>query len=169
MGPLSLGCDLCRIGEMDRMLKEDPASTQRLFHPEEWEYAFSRTRPEQHLAGFFAAKEALAKAIRESTLLGKYRQEVIVRHREDGAPYLVLSDSLSETFSNLGMKILDLSVSHDGDYAMAAVIVRTQPLQCAKCLLSIDHLRTQRVAEWLMPVETREGTRFLCPPCLRGW
>jgi holo-[acyl-carrier protein] synthase len=175
MRSLRLGCDLCQIDMIGQMLKENAPILERLFNGEELAYATARTRPEEHLAGVFAAKEALAKALRNPGLLGKYHKEVTVSHREDGAVYLRLSDVLAVTLARIGANIVDVSISHDGEYAMAVVLIEmtddkgTQG-RCGKCLLTLDYLSGQKITDVLIRVEDRNGTlQYLCPVCLRGW
>lgn len=170
MGSFRVGCDVCQIAPMEEMLRDGQGSLERLFSPEERQYALSQGRPAQHLAGVFAAKEALAKAVREPDLLGKYYQEVTVGHAEDGAPNLRFSERLAASFSEEGIRVADLSISHDGDYAVAAVLVERGKLQCDQCLLTLSTLQEQGIADALIPIVTRDGQpRYRCPVCMRGW
>ena len=175
---LRLGCDLCQIGEMSHILEAGGAPLERLFSHGERTYALAQKRPEQHLAGFFAAKEALAKAIRDSSVLGNYHCEVTISHHEDGVPYLQVSDPLGEVLTRRRIEILDLSISHDGEYAIATVLVQCEDettetlksLQCYRCLITLDSLIEQRIADVLFAVRSSDGlTRYLCPACARGW
>lgn len=170
MSPFRVGCDLCQIAAVGRMLKEEPAALERLFNPEERRYALSQAGPAEHLAGVFAAKEALAKAVREPSLLGKYYQEVTVCHGENGTPHLQLSDRLSSAFQARGIRVADLSISHDGDYAVATVLVEVGPLRCAQCLISLSALEERGIASHLLQVVDKTGSSgTLCPVCFRGW
>ena len=167
---LQVGCDVCRIEALESMLKEEPAALERLFNPEERQYALSQGRPAEHLAAVFAAKEALGKAIREPSLLGKYYREVTLFHREDGTPALRFSGQLTHLFSAQGIFVTDLSISHDGDYAMAAVLVERKKLQCDQCLLSLSALEERGIADRLIPMVGKDGAvSYRCPVCFRGW
>jgi holo-[acyl-carrier protein] synthase len=174
MPTLRLGCDLCRITVIKEML-QDPVALDRLFDTGELAYAGARVRPEEHLAGVFAAKEALAKALRAPELLGKYYRDVAVGHRDDGAAYLLPSEALASSLTRLGARIIDVTISHDGDYAVAAVLVEMtddarNPRRCRKCLLTLDYLTAQKIADILIRGEDRDWMpQFLCPVCLRGW
>lgn len=167
---LRVGFDLCQIAAIEQMLKEEPACPDRIFNPEERQYAASQARPAQHLAGIFAAKEAFAKAVREAALLGKYYREVTVCHEADGVPLLRLSAPLAEALSGRGITVADVSISHDGDYAVAAVLVERRQLQCDRCGMSLSTLQEQRIADTLIQIVNKEGeTRYRCPVCIRGW
>lgn len=182
MASLRLGCDLCHIGAIEEMLRGNERELARLFHHDEREEATRRPHPAQHLAGVFAAKEALAKAVGDPGLLGAYYQDVVVRHREDGAPSLHLSASLANTMAHAGLELVTVSISHDGEYAMATVLVaqnhgadvvpQRDPAarRCAQCHLSLEHLCAQGIADVLVKAEGPDGgLRYLCPVCLRGW
>ena len=160
---------------MIKEMLEDPVALDRLFNTEELAYAGARARPEEHLAGAFAAKEALAKALREPARLGKYYREVSVGHRADGTAYLRLSDALASSLTRLGARVIDVTISHDGDYAVAAVLMEMRdeaknPRRCRKCQLTLDYLSEQKIADILIRGEDRDGVpQYLCPVCLRGW
>lgn len=171
---LRLGCDLCQIATMERMLKDEPASMERLFASEERHYAMRQTHPAQHFAGVFAVKEAFAKAIRNPALLGKYHREVVVDHVDGGVPALRCSEALAGALAHQGLRVADCSITHDGDYAMAVVLVEmvrpASVLRCARCVLTLDYLQDQGVTDALLRLEDTQGTpRYLCPPCFKGW
>ena len=170
MGMLQIGCDLCRIDSLDQMLKNEPESLERLFNPEERGHALSQKEPARHLAGVFAAKEALAKAIRDPKLLGKFYREVTVAHQENGAPELRLSDRLSESLSGQGIRVADCSISHDGEYAVAAVLIEKKPLRCDQCGMSLSVLEERGISSNLLQIVDKSGKAgYLCPACFRGW
>jgi phosphopantetheine--protein transferase-like protein len=185
IGTLRLGCDLCQITAVEQMLTDDQAALDRLFHPQEQAYAMAQAHPAQHLAGIFAAKEALAKAVREPRLLGAYYRGAIISHTSEGAPQILLSEDLAAALARAGIQVLDLSISHDGEYAMAAALVEVigridqasprqaespDGLSCAKCQMTLKSLSERNLAEVLIKAEDKEGRpQYLCPICLRGW
>ena len=170
MGSIHVGCDVCQVAAIEEMLRGEESALAKIFLRGEREYAMAQGRPAQHLAGVFAAKEALAKAVRDPALLGAYYQEVTVSHRENGSPDLLLSERLTASFSAEGIRVADLSISHDGDYAVAAVIVERGRLQCDRCLLTLASLQEQGIADALIPVVLQNGQRaYRCPVCMRGW
>lgn len=176
-GQWGLGCDLCKISEMDLIVQGRDPALERLFTEQERQDAMSQKQPTQHLAGIFAAKEALAKAIKEPSLLGSYHQEVSLLHRDNGAPVFDLSEPLRQRLLQRGIRIADVSISHDGEYAMAAVLIerndagKSGPAAiCSACLLSLEHLSQQRITNSLLMVIRPDGSAaYLCPPCARGW
>jgi holo-[acyl-carrier protein] synthase len=95
---------------------------RKAFVPEEIEYAHRSYRPAVHLASAFAAREALAKA----SGLGLAKMglhEAWVRRDEAGSPCICLSPALEEEFSKKGIRKIWLSISHEGDFAVAVVVL----------------------------------------------
>jgi holo-[acyl-carrier protein] synthase len=58
-----LGIDMIEIERVERALERRPRLAERLFTRAELAYAGERARPGRHLAGRFAAKEAVIKAL----------------------------------------------------------------------------------------------------------
>ena len=89
----------------------------KVFSTEEQEYCNSKSNPEIHYAGKFAAKEAIIKAIKSSGLYqGFSLKNIIIINRSDGSPYV------KKDFSYEGdMKI---SISHTQTYAVAFAILK---------------------------------------------
>lgn len=104
-----VGVDIVQISRFGRKFKENKKYfEEKVFLREE--LADSRT---EHLAGIFAAKEAVIKAL--SLGVGHWK-EIAVSHKENGKPFIL---KVPEKFANLKS---DLSISHDGDYAVAIVV-----------------------------------------------
>jgi holo-[acyl-carrier protein] synthase len=95
----------------------------RLFSAEEIEYARSRGLPERHFASAFAAKEALAKAMGVG-LAGMGLSSSWVR-RTDTGPVIMLTDALHKKFEERRVRKSWLSLTHEGDYAMAFVVLES--------------------------------------------
>lgn len=99
---------------------------KRVFTPREISYAQSRGRTkDEHLAARFAAKEAFLKAIQTGwgTKNSPFWQEIEVRTRAHGQPYLVLSGKARTICNQLKVKKTHLSLTHTKDHALAIVIL----------------------------------------------
>ncbi len=119
-----LGNDLCRISRFRRFVETDrQALLKRIFTAEELAYAQSKTDPAPHLAVRFAAKEALLKALGLGLRCGIRWREVAVVRNDLGRPALVLQGRALELFQAGGHRQIHLSCSHDGDYALATVVL----------------------------------------------
>ena len=115
-----LGIDLCQIDRMDRMLT-DERFLNRYFTESEICYIRSKGKgAAQTLAGLFAAKEAMTKAL--GTGITFDLKDISIIHDDTGLPGYSLSGKAAEIGS--GDRFL-LSISHDGGTA-AAVCVREE-------------------------------------------
>jgi holo-[acyl-carrier protein] synthase len=121
-----LGVDTVRCSRFRRFLEKGKSGIiDRLFDDEEQTYAFAKKDPAPYLAARFAAKEAFLKALGTGLRYGISWREIGVRRDELGRPYLVLSGRAAEEFNGRGHHRMHLSCSHDGDYAIATVILES--------------------------------------------
>ena len=113
-----VGLDLCEIARMEKQA-ENERFMNRFFTDREIAFIQSKGKNKaQTLAGIFAAKEALAKAL--GTGIAFELKEISIFHDEAGMP----GYSLSGKAEKLGAgDRFWLSISHDGGIA-AAVCVR---------------------------------------------
>ncbi len=109
------GCDIVKIGRMESFFEKGGLS--RCFTEKEEKYILSKRNPYESAAGFFAAKEALGKAMGKG-LSSFNLKDVEILHDEEGAPFFSLKAGLFENFE------ISLSISHDGDYALAFVVAK---------------------------------------------
>ena len=123
-----LGTDMVCISQFHQQLL-DKASTfaEQSFTSLELRYAFQHSsgHPERHLAARYAAKEAFIKAWSASRwgkppLLSQVDlRQIEVRNDGYGRPSLFIAETLRHA---VGDHQLQLSLSHDGDYALATVL-----------------------------------------------
>lgn len=106
---LVLGCDLVFLPRFKKSLKSGGgAFLRRVFHLEELE-----NKDPTHLAGIFAAKEAVMKAL---DLKPGNWQKILIKKNASGKPSaLILEEKIK-------IRTSDLSISHDGNYALAIFI-----------------------------------------------
>ena len=112
---ISIGTDIVKI-ERFKNLVEDEKFINRIFTDSEIEYCNLHTKPYIHFSGKYAAKEALKKALLSNKLIENISmKEIEVLNNPDKSPYII-SNNLNNIKCNL-------SISHDGDYAIAFVII----------------------------------------------
>lgn len=114
-----IGVDLCIISRIKRAMASEHFLS-RVFHPSEREYAFSKPSPERHFAASFAAREAFSKAA--SISMYSLAFQGVWVERTDKGPILRLCDAIALLLPPTDRKI-HLSLSHDGDFAVAMVIL----------------------------------------------
>ena len=80
----------------------------------------NETRRAEFLAGRFAAKEAISKALGTGFgVLGIAMTDMEVLRRESGAPFVQLSGQALAAYEKKGGKNVSISISHDGGMAVA--------------------------------------------------
>jgi holo-[acyl-carrier protein] synthase len=127
---IGMGVDMVQISEFEKQIN-DHASVfvENTFTMKERLYAQKHpsNHPSRHLAARFAAKEALIKAwasLRIGQPLKQKNpnfQEIEVCNDPYGRPFLSLHGSFKE---ELKQYIHKISLSHDGDYAIATVVLQ---------------------------------------------
>lgn len=119
---IGVGIDMCCISRMERAARS-AHFLERVFRPEEISYAQRRgAGMASSLASAFAAREAFCKASGASlarlTIGGEF--SLI---RDNGVPRIVVSQELErELFGEAGGHIF-VSLTHEGDYAAAVVVL----------------------------------------------
>ena len=118
------GIDIVEISRFERFVTEDNQLLLcRLFTPVEMAYCQERRRSAQHFALRFAAKEAFLKALGTGLREGLSWQHIEVRNDHNGKPEFMLSGTARDIFEQRGLNHAHLSLSHDGNYAVASVIL----------------------------------------------
>ena len=119
-----VGVDLAQIPRFRRAVERwDDRFLRRVFTDDEIAYCRHRRDPIPHLAARFAAKEAALKALGTGLALGTRWREVEVRREQGQAPTLVLTGRCRALAHSRGADGALLSLSHDGDYALAHVLL----------------------------------------------
>ncbi|MCI5968025.1 holo-ACP synthase [Helicobacter sp.] len=114
---LCVGVDIVSIGRMESFVKKYQTRGLERFLSES-EIALAKTF--QSIAGFWAAKEACAKALKCG--IGKELgfHDILLSKSPKGAPLLRLTQEKLEYFK---VQDLSLSISHDAGFAIAVVVV----------------------------------------------
>jgi len=110
---VGVGTDVCSLRRFADALTR-PGVLERLFAPAERD-----ARPAT-LAGRFAAKEALAKALGGPP--GLVWTDCSVLSDASGAPRFELSGTVAACAAELGIERVHLSISHDAGVAVALVV-----------------------------------------------
>lgn len=107
------GIDMVSIPRFQKLLNND-IFLKKYFTDEEINYVHNNV---SSLAGIFAAKEALLKALKVG--ISKYPiKDIEIIHNELGAPEIRLFNQIKKDTENYSFSI---SISHDSNYAIAIV------------------------------------------------
>jgi holo-[acyl-carrier protein] synthase len=119
-----VGVDLVSIPRMRTTIERwQDRFVDRVFTDDEIAYCRSRRDPAPHFAARFAAKEAGFKALGTGLQMGVRWRELEVRRERREAPMLVLSGRAREIGLGRGGSRMLLSLTHEGDYALAQAIL----------------------------------------------
>ena len=116
---VGIGVDVVDLARFERALDRTPKLKSRLFTDRELT-AGGRELALRSLAGRFAAKEALIKALGDSTGVRWHHMEVI--SDDHGNPGLELNGPAAEIASRRGATHVHLTMSHDAGVAIAFVV-----------------------------------------------
>jgi len=114
MSIAGIGVDVVDLKRFEHSLMRTPQLKVRLFAESE------RDLPLRSLAGRFAAKEALIKALGDST--GVQWHDMVIVNNELGNPGFVLSGGTAQIVKRLGITMIHISMSHDAGIAIAQVV-----------------------------------------------
>ncbi len=120
---IGIGIDLVMIERIHKARTSHSGFLERVFTESEREYCSKQKFPSQHYAARFAAKEALLKAVGTGWSAGVKWTDMEVLHGEGGGPVVNISGRVKDLMDLKGVRQILLSYSHDGDYAVAQVVL----------------------------------------------
>jgi holo-[acyl-carrier protein] synthase len=119
---IKVGVDITAVERMARLVGRYPRSQERLFTNLERDYCLGKREPHAHLAGRFAAKEAVLKMFGTGLARGVRWTDVEITNAPDGRPQVRLMGELAAIAQREGLADLDISVSHDKGFAIAYAV-----------------------------------------------
>lgn len=118
MSIVGIGVDVVDLKRFAETLERTPGILDRLFTATEQTSAQGHQLPTMSLAGRFAVKEAVAKALGAPAGMHFHDCEV----SNGGAPTITLSGTVLAVADERGVTHWHVSISHDGPVAIAYVI-----------------------------------------------
>ncbi|MCM6775608.1 holo-ACP synthase [Nocardia sp. CDC159] len=122
---ITTGVDIASVQRLRQLLDTRPPFALAVFSPDEIAYCRRFRDPAPHFAARFGAKEATLKAL--SLGLGvppaTRRLRDVEVCRTAGPPRLRLHNRLAAAARRLGVTGAAVALSHDGDYAIAQVLL----------------------------------------------
>jgi len=114
---MNIGTDIVHITRIEKALdKFGNRFPERFLHPEE----IAITKKTASVAGFWAAKEAISKALGCGIGKSLSFHDIIISKDAKGSPYFNLSPSAQNIYN---IETSSLSISHDGGFAIAVVVL----------------------------------------------
>jgi holo-[acyl-carrier protein] synthase len=119
---LRIGVDIVGVDRMERLVSENAGILDVLFTGREQDYCLGKRRAHDHMAGRFAAKEAVLKAL--GTGLGKRTRwtDVEIVSGSRGRPEVCLHGEVADWAEKRGLADVDVSVAHSAGMAVAQAL-----------------------------------------------
>jgi holo-[acyl-carrier protein] synthase len=117
---IAVGTDVVSILRFKQAVARTDRFLERVFTRSELVLVDGQPRAPISLAGIFAAKESIAKAL--GAPAGLNWHDCQVEYLESGKPNIVISGKIEQLAQQLSIKSWHLSISHDADLAIAFVV-----------------------------------------------
>jgi holo-[acyl-carrier protein] synthase len=137
-----IGVDVVDVQRLRKVIEEQAAFfLNKVFTTPEIEYCRARKNPHEHYAARFAAKEAVAKAMRTGWS-GAFRwKDVEVVNEPSGAPSVILYKEVADALAD---SVLHLSMSHTENTVVAFVVIESKAPRKARVSRSPRKPRSPR-------------------------
>ncbi|HTH56359.1 MAG TPA: holo-ACP synthase [Cyclobacteriaceae bacterium] len=119
---VGVGIDIVSISRFADKLK-NRALVEKLFSLGEITYCESTAKKEQHYAARFAAKEAFLKATGKGMMMSFDLKDIELIKDESEHPTIHLRGDFQKRKTEEGWRSIHVSLSHEGDNAIAIVII----------------------------------------------
>lgn len=117
-----IGTDIVEICRIEKALERNEKFMQKVFSSHEQEYLKSRKMRPEYVAGRFAAKEAVSKAMGTGFVGFGFKDVEIVR-AASGKPEVVLKEKADKVARGFGEYKIHLSITHGRDCAVAFAVL----------------------------------------------
>ncbi len=119
---LVAGVDIVNVNRIKKIIeKKRQKFYDKIFTKKEIEYIGKKHHKATSISGLFAAKEAVSKALGSGIGIIGFK-DIEILHKENGKPYVNFSEKGNKVIKSLGIIEIELSISHERDYAVAFVI-----------------------------------------------
>lgn len=117
---VGIGIDIIEINRVEKVMLKNGEFLDRIFTKNEIEYFNSRKNRPEVIAGNFAAKEAVIKALSVGLRCYEWKDVEILRDAL-GKPYVILHNNAKNLVSD--NCIIHITISHCREYAVANAVV----------------------------------------------
>lgn len=120
---LRVGVDVVGVERMSRLVDENEGIVDTIFTAAEQDYCRGKRRSAEHMAGRFAAKEAVLKAF--GTGIGQRMRwtDVEIVRGSSGRPQVRLHGEVAAWVKQRGLADLDVTLAHSAGIAVAHALV----------------------------------------------
>ena len=120
---MEIGVDIVKIERFNKMLT-NKESLQKHFTNYEIDYINSKGKNGlQTLAGIFACKESVLKALGYGIFSDKLSLKDIEVNHNEGKPFIVITSKLFYYLQKVNGQDIKVSISHDGGYSISECLI----------------------------------------------
>lgn len=125
MNILGIGIDIIEIDRIEKVLERTPRFLERNFTEKEIEYFKANNLRSESIAGNFATKEAISKAI-GTGIRGFNLKDIEILRDDLGKPIVNTYNNLNDICIKYSVKEIKVSISHSENYAVANCLIITE-------------------------------------------
>jgi holo-[acyl-carrier protein] synthase len=123
---LGVGIDIIEVARIKASHEKFGARfVSRILHADEIAYCLSHKNPAPFIAARFAAKEAISKAFGTGIGAQLGWQDIEIRRKDSGEPFVVLHGKGEKLFKSRRAKRLLVSLSHTANHAAATAVLES--------------------------------------------
>ncbi len=122
---IGIGTDVVSVNRLQGIINRREGFLSKVFTDNEIAYCSSRSSKFQSLAARFAAKEAVFKSLGTGWAGNFEFTNVEIVNDNKGRPAIHVNGPVLTYFESIGVERCHLSLSHEGDIAVAYVVLET--------------------------------------------
>jgi holo-[acyl-carrier protein] synthase len=122
---IGIGIDITEVSRIEKAVSQHKNFLQRIYKDAEVRLSDRGSFRFEELAGRFAVKEAIFKAIKTGWRKGVKFTDITVLNEPSGAPYAQLSGTTKAIANSIGVKSIFVSISHTKTIAVGMAVVTT--------------------------------------------
>ena len=116
------GVDIVQISRFEKLMHNE-SFLNKYFSKIECEYISQKNKKIETVAGLYAIKEAVLKTLGIGIGNGLNLKDIVINHDKNGAPFIEIDAKIQYYLNLKGCLNIAISVSHDGDYAVAFCVI----------------------------------------------
>jgi holo-[acyl-carrier protein] synthase len=119
---IGIGIDIVEVARIKHAVENKKRFLGRIYSDKEVKLSERGKFRFEELAGRFAVKEAVLKAIKTGWRRGVQFKDIVVLNERSGAPYVLLRGKAKEIADVLGIEHIHISISHTKEMAVGLAI-----------------------------------------------